>query len=256
MRHELILREVELHGFVATVDMAQRLGVSEMTLRRDLDQLVERGDLARSHGGAVALDPPTRHAAVLEEPSLELRETERHEAKMAIARHALNLLGGAKTVAIDIGSTTLALARCISDLPLRVFTTSLRVASALKQTRVEVYLPSGRIYGTEPSIIGASAVDFLRNQSFDVVFLGASGVTEMGLYDYSFEDSEIKRALIERSARKVLLVDDLKFNRTSSTLVARLKAIDLVVTNTAVPTNLQDAFSAAGVRVEIAPSLN
>jgi DeoR/GlpR family transcriptional regulator of sugar metabolism len=258
MRRELILREANLRGFVTTADLAVSLGVSEMTLRRDLDFLVERGDLNRTHGGAVALEQPTRDAlaAAASEPSLELRESVGHEAKLMIAAHALNLLGNARTVAVDIGSTTLALAERMTDLPLRVFTSSLRIASTLKQSRVEVYVPSGHIYGSEPSITGSSAVDFLRNQSFDVAFLGASGVTEAGLYDYSFQDSEIKRALIERSALKVLLIDDSKFNRTSATLIARLQAIDVVVTNAAMPVSLQEAFSAAGVRVEVAAPTN
>jgi DeoR/GlpR family transcriptional regulator of sugar metabolism len=255
MRHEFILQEIEKRGFVTAVDIAQRLAVSEMTLRRDLDQLARAKKILRSHGGAVAIDPPSRHVISLIEPSLESREAQKHDAKLCIAACALGLIGSSKTVAIDIGSTTLALAQSLDDSALRVFTSSLRIATALKQTRNEVYLPNGKIYGTEPSIVGSGAVEFLRNQHFDVAFLGTSGVTESGFYDYSFEDTDVKRVLIERSQRTVLLMDDSKFNRTSATLIARLNAIDDLICNSPLPETLHNACVTAGVQVHIAPSL-
>lgn len=256
MRHEFILQEIQRRGFVATGEMAERLAVSEMTLRRDLDQLADSKRVMRSHGGAVALDPPSRHAIALIEPTLEAREAQKHEAKLCIAAYALGLIGSCKTVAIDIGSTTLALAQSVGEMPLRVFTTSLRIASALKNSKVEVYIPSGKIYGTEPSVVGSGTVDFLRNQHFDIAFLGTSGVTENGFYDYSFEDSDIKRTLIDRSTRAVLLIDDSKLNLTSTTLVARLSAIDDLVCNSPLPATLHEACIAAGVQVHIAPSIS
>lgn len=256
-RHELILRAIQSEGFVRVPEMAKSFRVSEMTLRRDLDQLAEQKQLTRTHGGA----RPTEHPAGLEidlvEPSVDERATRNHGAKLAIAKRAQQMLQAGQTIALDVGTTTFELAKLMRAMSgLSAFTNSLKIAKLLSQTQPATYVPGGQVHGTEPSIVGARAIKQLDDFYFDIAFLGVSGLSLEGFFDYSLEDSEIKRALIARSKTSVALVDSSKFERMSVALVARLEDVDVLVAERQPPESLDQALKAAGVRVEIAAALS
>lgn len=255
-RHELILRAVQSDGFVTVPDMAKALAVSEMTLRRDLDSLAENNQLTRTHGGAISTERLGSLDVDLVEPRVGQRAAHYHEAKMAIAKHASRMLLPGQTIALDVGTTTFELADLVRDISLRVFTNSLKIASHLKESQASTYVPGGQVNGTEPSIVGVRAIEHLNDFRFDFVFLGVSGVTAEGFYDYSLDDTEIKKALIARSKTSVVLLDSSKFDRMSVALVARMEKIDVLVTDERPPEKLNQALEAAGIRVEIAPAVN
>lgn len=252
MRHEMILKKLEVRGFATTLDLAQWLSVSDMTVRRDLDHLAERGLLARTHGGAVALSGKGGQVVDLIEPKVSEREMRAREAKAAIARRALEMIEPDQTIALDIGTTTLALAELVRDSRISLFTSSLKIASLLAESRPQVYVPAGKINGSEPSVVGPQAVDFFRGYYFDIAFIGASGLTVEGLFDYSLDDAEVKRACVERSRTTVALLDSSKFNRLSVAKICPLPSLDVVITDAQMPAALQDALIVAGVRIEIA----
>ena len=252
MRHELIIKKLEVKGFATTLDFSKWLSVSDMTVRRDLDHLAEKGLLERTHGGAVALSSKGGQAVDLVEPKVSERESRAREAKAAIARCALELIEPEQTIALDIGTTTLALADLLRESRISLFTSSLKIASHLAETRPQVYVPAGKISGSEPSVVGPQAVDFFRGYYFDIAFLGASGLNAEGLFDYSLNDAEVKRAFVERSRTTVALLDSTKFNRISVAKICALPALDVVITDSELPEALHDALIAAGVRVEVA----
>ena len=251
-RHELILKAIKSNGFVTVPDMAKVFRVSEMTLRRDLDLLAGQKRLTRTHGGAVSTESAPGPTVDLVEPSVAVRATRNHAAKVAIAKRACQMLRPRQTIALDVGTTTLELAGLMRDMSLRVFTNSLKIAGSLSQSQPKTYVPGGQVHGTEPSIVGARAVQYLDDFFFDFVFLGVSGLTAEGVFDYSLEDTEVKRALIARSKTSVVLLDSSKFDRMSVALVARLEDIDVLVTDRPPPERLSQALETAGVRVELA----
>jgi DeoR family glycerol-3-phosphate regulon repressor len=243
-------------GFVSVPSVAEELQVSEMTIRRDLRELEQAGRVVRTHGGALA--PEGTGASVLdkEEPAFEARLQYNRAVKERIAAAGADLVGSSRTVALDVGTTTYLLATRLQAQPnLMIFTNSLRIAALANTGENEVHVPGGRVRKDEMSIYGSTAVAQFDKLWFDIAFIGVSGATSEGIFDYSAEDSELKRVYLRRSARKVVLCDSLKFRRMSLVQVASFSEIDVLVTDAKPPPEIMDALAAAEVDVRIAPEL-
>ena len=248
-----ILGRLASVGTVQVGVMARDLGVSEMTIRRDLIDLEKDGRLARIHGGAVDTGKNRRTIIDRDEPLFEARAQSQYEAKLRIATAAALLAAGSKTIAIDVGTTTLLLAKCLHrETQAKVFTNSVRVAAELAAHVSEVYLPGGRMRRDEMSIGGRTAVEQFQDLWFDIAFVGVSGVTSGGIFDYSFEDVDMKRVYLRRSSLKIVLCDASKFERMSLVHIAPLSGFDILITNAAPPPPIAKALEDAKVRVEIA----
>ena len=253
LRQAHIVEQLRKSGFVSVAEVAAALAVSEMTIRRDLIDLETDGRLVRTHGGAIAPEGSAVPAFDREEPAFEQRLRQNHAAKEAIATEAMNLISPRQTVALDVGSSTFVLAARLSAFPsIKVFTNSLRIATLLGRERRDVYLPGGEVRGDEMSMCGPSAVAQFEQLWFDIAFIGASGLTKAGFFDYSLEDSELKRVYLRRSSRKVLLCDSAKFNHLSLVQVAGLETIDLLITDHAPVGDLAHALAEANVEIRIA----
>ena len=253
VRHAFILRALGEVGAVTVADVAQRLGVSDMTIRRDLGDLEREGRLSRTHGGAVRAGAPEPAPSLAAEPTFESRLNKNALAKRAIAAAAAVAAEGAQAIALDVGATTYWLAGLLAERrQAKIFTNSLRIAARLGEGRAEVYLPGGRLRGDEMTISGPSAIEQFEALWFDVAFLGASGLTAEGAYDYSFDDAEMKRVYLSRATRKIALCDSSKFNAMSLVRFAPLSLFDTLITDAAPPPDLAAALSAAGVAVEVA----
>jgi len=253
LRRASILESVRRSGSVQVAEVASRLAVSEMTIRRDLLDLERGGHLKRLHGGAVAAQTVVmdRH-----EPSFDTRLSRDRSAKEQVAAAALPLVEGAKTVALDVGATTFLLAQLLkARLGLNIFTNSLRVASMLSDGPLEVFVPGGRVRGSEMAIGGPGAAEAFGKLWFDVAFVGVSGITAEGLFDYSIEDTDVKRVYFARSSRKVVLCDASKFQRMSLVRVSGFEAIDTLVTDAMPPADIRAACEAAGVEVIVAKTV-
>ena len=254
-RHHRILQMLEQTGFITVPEMAARCGVSEMTMRRDLDKLSEAGELERTHGGAMAPRSDRKINLDLVEPRFEYRAEIFADEKLAIARRAAREVTRGQTIALDVGSTCFTLAQQLSTLQIRLFTSSLKIAASLSEKRANVYVPPGQIYGSEPSIVGSHAVEHLGNFNFDIAFIGISGVTDTGFYDYSLEDANIKRALVGKSRRIVILADSSKFGRMSVALISDFKPVESIITNAPPPEWLAEICKTSGTRIIIANPL-
>jgi DeoR/GlpR family transcriptional regulator of sugar metabolism len=261
VRHAFILDALAEVGAVSVAEVAQRLGVSDMTIRRDLGDLEREGRLSRTHGGAVRCveaqsAEPLRTNRVLDEPSFESRLNKNAVAKRAIAAAAAAAAQGALAIALDVGTTTFLLAGLLAEWrQAKIFTHSLRIAAKLGEGRAEVYVPGGRLRGDEMSISGPSAFGQFEELWFDIAFLGVSGLTADGIFDYSFDDAEMKRVYLRRSTRKIVLCDSTKFNVMSLVHIAPLNGLDALITDAPPPPRLGDALKAAGVDVEVARAL-
>ncbi len=257
MRHNHIVQALRENGFVSVAQIAGALSVSEMTIRRDFVELERVGLLSRTHGGALVPEGVGkgvgRYVVDRNEPAFQSRLREQQAAKQRIAEAALEFVRGRRTVALDVGTTTYQLASRLIDEPgVKVFTNSLRIAALLGEHKREVFVPGGHVRGDEMSLCGPTAISQFEHMWFDVAFIGVSGVTADGLFDYSLEDSEIKRVYVRRSTLKVLLCDASKFNHLSLVQIAPLDGIDVLVTDAPPPAEIAAALASAGVDVRIA----
>jgi DeoR family glycerol-3-phosphate regulon repressor len=252
-RRHVLLKHLDDHGAIEVVGLAEKLDVSSMTIRRDLDDLAAEGLVRRIHGGAVAAVRDGTLSVDVDEPDFDLRLRRDHGAKEAIADTALGLIGDARSIAIDVGTSTYLLARRLADhRNLRVFTNSLRVAQCLSGARPEVYVAGGRVRPHEQAVGGESAVAQFGALWFDVSVIGASGITEEGLFDYSVEDAPLKRVYLTRAARCILLCDAAKFRHMSLVRIGDLSEISDLVTDAQPPQEITDALARAKVRLHIA----
>jgi DeoR family glycerol-3-phosphate regulon repressor len=238
------------NGFVSVAETAERLGVSSMTIRRDLEVLEARGMLTRTHGGAVAIPGARPEVFDAIEPVLDQRRRRNAYAKSRIAAAAAALVGPNETIALDVGTSVLALAnQLLGRADLRFVTNNMPAALALGGSRSAVYVVGGQLRAPEMAVIGAAATEQARNFNFDRAFIGVSGVIEAGFYDYSPEDSDVKRAFIERARQVVMLCDSSKFDHRAMARICALTQCHIVVTEAVPPPHLAEAFRAAGVRV-------
>lgn len=261
VRHERILEALARRGAVSVRDVASEFAVSEMTVRRDLIELEKEGRLVRAHGGAVrtskAIDAAPASSIDREEPVFEARLTRNLAAKHAIASAAAKVVAGAQTLAIDVGTTTFLLTGLLLDRPhTKIFTNSVRNATQLASARGEVYLPGGQMRRAEMSISGPLAVSQFEALWFDIAFVGVSGITAQGIYDYSFEDTEMKRVYLRRATKSVVLCNSSKFDRMSLVHIASLQQFDMLITDAAPRSDLAAGLAAAEVEVLIASRTN
>jgi DeoR/GlpR family transcriptional regulator of sugar metabolism len=228
VRQERILATLDDAQSLRVAELAQRLGVSTETIRRDLDELTQAGLLNRTYGGAVR--PLGREPAVAERHAMFVDERQR------IARAALPLIRDARVMIIGSGSTAVHVAHEIAAKlrDVMVITHSFGVASALSvNPTVEVLMLPGEYHAGEGTMLGGHTVAFLQNLYADVTVLGASGLSEEGPNDALPESAAVYTAMAARAARTVVVADHSKFNRMFAARYADWRRIGHLVTDKA-----------------------
>jgi DeoR/GlpR family transcriptional regulator of sugar metabolism len=253
LRHQQIMSAFHQNGFISVTDIAARIGVSTMTIRRDLVLLEREGRITRTHGGAIAAMDGARATVDDEESIFDRRLAKNANAKNAIARVAATLVGPALSVGLDAGTTILTSAQQLAGrADLRIFTNNLRAALALAGTGSTVYILGGEVRVPELSVVGSAAIKILKSHFLDLVFIGVSALDESGFYDFSPEDTEVKRAFIESASRIVVLCDASKFEQRALARIDGLETIDILVTDRAPPPRLAAALRDAKVQLMVA----
>ena len=227
-RQDVILNLISRTGSVSINELVDHLNVSDMTVRRDLDELENRGLLWRVHGGAI--DSRGRSY----EPPLQSRNTVNRDLKERIGKAAADLVINGDSLALDIGSTTYEIARNLVDKRnLTIITPSLDIAMLLADhTGLRVILTGGIIRPGEHSLIGSLAESAFGNFRVDKLFLGIAGVDfTSGLTEFNLEDSLVKKAMLECAKRTILLADSTKFDKVTFVRVAPLENVDCIITD-------------------------
>jgi DeoR/GlpR family transcriptional regulator of sugar metabolism len=226
-------------------DLAENFGVSEMTVRRDLSALARDGKLERVHGGAVDSGLEPRFSQI---------EVERFDVKDRLGCAAASLIEDGQTVMIDIGTSTLQMARHLHGRKLTVVTTNLAVVEELlPDPDIELVLPGGIVRRNYRSLVGVLAEDSLRQLKADVTVLGTSAVdTEFGVWDTTMVEVPIKRLMIAAADCVVLIADAAKFSMTGVVRVCGPESIDHVVTDAPLPAACRAAVDSARIEVTIA----
>ncbi|MGV9251924.1 DeoR/GlpR family DNA-binding transcription regulator [Streptomyces sp. NPDC003697] len=242
-RRALILEEVRRRGGVRVNELTRKLGVSDMTVRRDLDALARQGVLEKVHGGAVPLVEASTH-----EPGFEAKSGLELTAKEDIARAAAELVAPGTAIALSGGTTTYALAQHLLDVPdLTVVTNSVRVADVFHTTQrssgrrpgAATVVLTGGVRTPSDSLVGPVADRAIGALHFDVLFLGVHGISvEAGLSTPNLAEAETNRRLVQSARRVVVIADHTKWGVVGLSSFAGLEQIDTLVTDAGLP---QDA---------------
>ena len=244
-RHEVILRRLRSEGQLRAVDVANDLGVTHETVRKDLLALESRGLLKRVHGGALPVQ------TLSYEPNVATR-TALSAEKRRIGAAAARLVPSEGAILIDAGSTTAALAEAFPLGPtLTVITNTLPIAlTLLGHPRLTVHTIGGRIRSTTMAEVDHWALRALREIQVDVAFLGTNAFSvEHGLCTPDHAEAAVKRAMVAAARRKVLLADHTKCGLTSIFAYADIGSIDVLVTDSGMPAKAARALEQRGVEV-------
>ncbi|MFE9674049.1 DeoR/GlpR family DNA-binding transcription regulator [Streptomyces sp. NPDC006259] len=239
-RRALILDEVRRRGGVRVNELTRKLGVSDMTVRRDLDALSRQGVLEKVHGGAVPIVEASTH-----EPGFEAKSGLELSAKEDIARAAAELVAPGSAIALSGGTTTYALAHQLIDVAdLTVVTNSVRVAdvfhmaqrtSGPRQGAATVVLTGG-VRTPSDSLVGPVADQAIAALHFDVLFLGVHGISaEAGLSTPNLAEAETNRRLVQSARRVVVVADHTKWGVVGLSSFAALEQVDTLVTDAGLP---------------------
>lgn len=246
-RQRQIIADLRLHPAIRVGELAERLGVSTETVRRDLTELDARGLISRTYGGAMR--PVAYEPALAEREGLMVAERQRIAAAAAarLERNDILMIGG--------GATTLHFAKHAAalDLPMTVITHAFSIAMALATNPlVRVLMLPGEYDGGEGLIHGAETVEALQRFRANRAFLGASGLTVEGPNDAAMGPGQIYGAMMRRAAHTMILADHTKFDRPSLMVYGPWSSAVTLVTDAAPRGDLIDAMGDAGARVLVA----
>jgi DeoR/GlpR family transcriptional regulator of sugar metabolism len=251
-RLDAIRSHLYTHGFSNIQALADAVGASLATIRRDLTVLEREGAIDRVHGGA----------RIAEGSSVEMAFQERAKrnlgAKRAIAAAAYEMLVPHATVFLDAGTTVLQLARLIrvNPLPLRIFTNGLAVAQEfLNIPHLSVALLGGQLRSENASTVGPQAEAMLNTLWFDQLFLGASAIgPDAVIYSVDAAEANLNRCMLTRAAQRFLLADSSKFGTMATYRVAPLTEAR-IVTDAGLPPKWRSMIADLGAEITIAEAV-
>ncbi|MFD9532045.1 DeoR/GlpR family DNA-binding transcription regulator [Streptomyces sp. NPDC060010] len=233
-RRALILDIVRRDGAVRVTELVEQLGVSDMTIRRDLDVLDRSGALSKVHGGAIRSSVTTG-----DEPAFETKAGLESQAKAAVAEAASALVKPGSVVAISGGTTSYAVASRLRDVPgLTVVTNSLPVAELLRPTGAELGSPERTLLltGGSPtksaSLVGPLADQAIRSLQVDLLIIGAHGISERaGATTPNLAEAQTNRALIDCATQVAVVADHTKWGVVGLSRFITLPEIDYFISD-------------------------
>jgi DeoR family fructose operon transcriptional repressor len=247
-RKQQIIELLTNDGSVTVSQLSSLLGVSGVSIRRDLRVLQAAGLLKRTHGGAM-----TGHVAGFE-PSEEEKEDQLREEKIAIAKVAAAMVQEGETVLLDAGSTTLQIARLLkARRDITIITNALNIATELASGEAEILLIGGSLRTRTLSLVGPAAEAALASLYVDRLFLATNGIDlKRGLTTPNLLEAHIKKTML-KSAREVIVVaDHTKFGRVTVTQFCDIAEIQHLITDAGAPADFVGALEKRGVRVILA----
>ncbi|MGW4223380.1 DeoR/GlpR family DNA-binding transcription regulator [Streptomyces bauhiniae] len=247
-RRALIVDEVRRRGGVRVNELTRQLGVSDMTVRRDLDALARQGVLEKVHGGAVPVVEASTH-----EPGFEAKSGLEPTAKEEIARAAARLVAPGSAIALSGGTTTYTLARQLLEVPdLTVVTNSVRVADVFhtaqrtsgRRPGAATVVLTGGVRTPSDSLVGPVADRAIAALHFDLLFLGVHGISaEAGLSTPNLAEAETNRQLVRSARRVVVVADHTKWGTVGLSSFAALDDVDTLVTDGGLPAEARTEIS-------------
>lgn len=245
-RRQHVLHLLQREGRVLVSELSDKLNISRITIRKDLDYLENKGLVQRTHGGALA---PSDGALL--DPSLKEKEGKQLKEKQRIAEAAARLVSDGQCVLLDSGTTTTAIARALREFTsLTIVTNAVNIAGELTNTNFDVLLTGGMLRKSSFSLVGPQAEEMLREIHADILFLGVDGFDPLvGLTTPNVLESRVNRAMVQAAYKVVAVCDSTKFKRRSLALIVPPSAIHTVITDNQISAADADALRNAGIEV-------
>lgn len=241
-RRQAIVDLVQQQGGARVADLVREFGVSNMTIRRDLEVLAGRGVLAKVHGGATTVD-----AGSTEEPGFAVKAVRQQREKEAIARRAATLVQPGSAIALSAGTTTWTLAHRLVDVPgLTVVTNSIQIADVFHHSgrADQMVVLSGGVRTPSDALVGPVAVGAIRSVNVDLLLLGVHGMsTHAGFTTPNLMEAETDQALVAAARRLVVLADHTKWGVIGISTIARLDDAHVLVTDSGLDPEAGEALA-------------
>ncbi len=229
-RLDTLLAMCRNSGKITVSEVSHSLGVSEMTIRRDFEELAQRGYVERIRGG-IRLLSPSHGAPAQETPYFEKMQLHRSE-KQLIAEAAADLIEPHDTVFLGSGSTCAAIARCLPAAPLRVVTNSLLVYHELKNAEhIELCIIGGSLHASSASTVGPISEEMLSCIGIDKSFIGANGIVRTEVYTSNIDEGRLQDLAFRRSAQQFIVADHSKIDQTGFYNFYRLDHVSGLITD-------------------------
>jgi DeoR family transcriptional regulator, fructose operon transcriptional repressor len=247
-RRKHLLDLITRRGFATLTEMVESLGVSESTVRRDLEALDVAGGVKRTHGGAVCA------AEGRAMPAFEERTTACVAEKRAIGRAVAALIEDNDTVLLDGGTTTLEVARALLGRPVQVVTNSLPIAQLLASSKeADLILIGGYVYPRTGVAMGPMAIASMKEIRVRKAILGAGGIVAEGVYNSNLLLVETERQMMECGQEVLIVADHTKFGRLELAWLCSLGEVDRIVVDSELAEADRRMLEAAGLEIHLAP---
>jgi DeoR/GlpR family transcriptional regulator of sugar metabolism len=242
------LEHIKRNGNLQVKDMAALQGVSDATIRRDLDKLEELGFVKRIHGGAVVSNISTTFEHMYHDKSVMLTEEKRR-----IAAQALQEIHDGDAIFLDSGTTTYQLGLLLDHKKnLTIITNDMLIASCLKIHHTSQVIVTGGI--VRPGfhvLLGTLTENFIRDMRVDVVMLSADAIDDVfGISNANYTEAGIKSLLVKAAKRVIVVADRTKFGKVAVAKVCNIKEIDLIITDKDLPQDLVNMIIRSGVNIK------
>jgi DeoR family fructose operon transcriptional repressor len=239
-------------GMIDLDSLSSELRVSQSTVRRDVDALVHRGVVKRTHGGVIWIGD-RNSAAGVRPYAFDQRMEFRVDLKRQIARAAKQLVRPGETILLDGGTTTYYFAQELLGLPLQLVTNSLPISNLfLNDDNVELILTGGLMYPRYGVLLGPTAENVLSTIHTKSLFMSVAGIYEGTLYNQNVLLVQAEQRMMQQAQQVVLLVDSEKFGQQALAKLCPLSEIDVVVTDSSISSIYREQIEEAGVRVIVA----
>jgi DeoR/GlpR family transcriptional regulator of sugar metabolism len=253
-RHKQIKELVSSHGDASVAFLAQRLGASLNTIRRDLAQLHVEGHVHRTRGGAIF---ESESKAPLTGPNYASREREYSREKLLLGQKAAAFIDDGASIVVTGGTTMHALAIALAGKRgLQVVTNGLTVAVELEKCEdSRVFFIGGMVDFTKMATVGQAAQDLLRDLLVDQAFVGVSGIsTTSGLAMFNPQEAEINRCFIQAAKHVTVVADSTKFHSKAMFRIAGLDKVHRLVTDDGLPDEAARAIRDLGIELVVVPA--
>ncbi len=230
-RYDAIVDLVNKQGTVEVNDIAEKLNVSDMTIRRDLKELADQERLVRVHGGARSLN--FKSTVTITRELTHSEKTHVHsDEKTSIAQRASELIQENQTIFLGPGTTVAQLATLIPDMNLRVITNSLPVIETLSpKLNVDVCALGGTLRHSTGAFVGPIAEASISALGIDIAFVGANGVCDTGISTSTASEGNLQMKVLNRASKRCVLVDSSKINKRDFYTFYNLENLDYLITD-------------------------
>ena len=244
-RQQRILVILKEMSSIRVSELAEKFDVSESTIRRDLQDMQEKGMLTRTHGGAVGTDRTSF------EPSFKEKEAEKHDEKSNIGIIASQMVEDGDTIILDAGTTTLEIAKHLTEKNITVITNSIDVANEFSnRENVELIVTGGSLRLNTRAMVGHVAEDMLKNFRVDKAFIGTNGISiEEGITTPNFMEAQTKRAMISVANKVIVVADSSKFNKVCFSVICPIRSVSTILSSDDIEMSIVKEYRDSGVEI-------